>query len=76
MQHFRNTSIATAVKKTELSAIMTELVFKKMDDECERLCMKESNIQFKMKDFMEQILQNAPVLSSLLQQICTAKRSE
>ena len=66
---------------------MTELVFKKMDDECERLCMKESNsvlrstspaslIQFKMKGFMEQILQNAPVLSSLLQQICTAKRSK
>ena len=64
---------------------MTELVFKKMDDEYQRLCMKESNsvlrstsptslIQFKMKDVKEEILQNAPVLSSLLQQICTAKR--
>ena len=66
---------------------MTELVFKKMDDECQRLCMKKSNsvlrstspaslIQFKMKDVKEEILQNTPVLSSLLQQICTAKRSK
>ena len=58
-----------------------------MDDECQRLCMKESNsvlrstspaslIQFKMKNVKEENLQNAPVLSSLLQQICTAKRSK
>ena len=81
------TALKTMSKNTELSAIMTELVFKKMDDECQRLCMKESNsvlrstssaslIQFKMKDVKEEILQNAPVLSSLLQQICTAKRSK
>ena len=61
--------------------------FQKMDNECQRLCMKESDsvlrstspaslIQFKMKDVKEEILQNAPVLSSLLQQICTAKRSK
>ena len=79
-------ALKTMSKNTELSAIMTELIFKKIDDECQNLCMKERNsvlrstspsslIQFKMKDVKEEIVQNAPAFSSLLQQICTSKRS-
>lgn len=78
-------AVKTMMKNAELSAIMSNLIFKQIDDECQGLCMKERNsilrytdpsslIQFKLKIVNDEISQKAPTFASLLQTICTRKR--
>jgi hypothetical protein len=82
-----NIASKTIMKNAELSAIMTDIIFKQIDNECQGICMKESNsvlrstdpsclIQFKMENVKSEISEKAPTFSSLLQKICTSKRSK
>ena len=81
------TAMKTAMKNKELARELTEIVFNKIDDECQALCKKDSTsilrnnrpaalIDFKLQDLKNEMLQKVPTLTSLLSKICKSKRSQ
>ena len=81
------TAFNTAMKNKELSCLLIELVFKLIDDECEALCRKDSEsilrcstpaalVELKLRDLKNEFSLKAPLLTKLLSQLCTSKRTK